>query len=703
MARQVEALGAQAQNALANVQTANAGFADEAGALGLHAQQAEQQMRGVLSVTAGLQEQTRQIRESMQSESARVIEQMNAAIAQLDMTTQMLKTQGSAASQVMDQTVLQFASSARASSDEMLKQVDVLHDAVDRAENKLNAAGENVRGHLKLVSDMGDQSEAQARQLADSAEYATNRLAALRDTFADADTDSQKIVSAATDRIKDSRAQLQGELASLAQLSHETVQNLSSATASLTGQNEQLRNNLAMSESALQEAAALVREENAQLPALFDRSTAKIETTIKALKERAGEADTVLVGTADRFISVTSAARESIMNEMRRISATAEQANGLLGNFSKALTEQMEAFKDGTSTLSREQIELVTKAGESVTQLAAANDRLASLRADATQTAQRLVEEFDSIDRRAAVTNQRLTETSNTVVKTVDSLTQAAGRAEAQMTGASGQFREQLERIRAGLQGQIEDINRGLMQITAQLERTGTTLRTSTAGTVADVERIAQRFDLTSKETSAQLTEKTARMRASAEDVAKLLGGFGDQIDTLLNRMASAGEGIRRNETQLTAPLEKAMTQLSAICDKLEAGRMLATNVSGQTIASLSEVVESIQREVQNLSAGSQTAAGIMRGIGQIYGEQTQNLNQGVREAHGQVQTMSKSIDDMQQRTDRMRVSLKMQGEELMGTLQHILGELSKTGDTLGETVDDELKARIEDGRTRIM
>lgn len=700
--RQIEAIGSQAQNALSNVQAANAGFADEAGTLGLHAQQAEQQMRGVLTVTAGLQEQTRQMREAMQIESARVIEQMNAAIAQLDMTTQMLKTQSGSVTHVMDQTALQFAAHAKGTSDAMLKQVEALSEAATKSENRMNAASESIREHLKVLTEAGEQSEAQSRQLADSAEYATTRLVLLRDSFADADSESQKLVASATARITETRTQLQSEIMTMAELSHETVRNVSAATQSLLGQNDALRNNLAMSESALQEAADLVREENAQLPALFDRSVTKIESSVKALRDQAKEADSIMVGTADRFISVTTVARENMMNEMRRISMTAEQANTLLGDFAKALAGQMEAFKLGADTLSSEQLELVAKAGESVAQLASASDRLAKLRIDATQTAERLAEQFEAIDRKASSTNNRLTETSGNVVKSVEALAQATTRAEAQMTGASAQFREQLERIRAGLQGQIDDINRGLMQITAQLERTGTTLRTTTVGTVTDVERIAQRFDQTSKEASNQLTEKTARMRASTEEVAQLLSGFGDQLDVLLDRLANAGDGIRRHEGDLVGQLQSALTQLSTVAEKLEIGRNLATNVSEQTVAKLGEVVDAIQTDMQKLTAGAQTATGIMRGIGQIYGEQTQTLNSGVREAHTQVVGMNKAIDDMQQRTDRMRVSLKLQSDELMMSLQQILSQLAAAGDTLGDTVDQTLKARAEEGLKKI-
>ena len=70
------------------------------------------------------------------------------------------------------------------------------------------------------------------------------------------------------------------------------------------------------------------------------------------------------------------------------------------------------------------------------------------------------------------------------------------------------------------------------------------------------------------------------------------------------------------------------------------------------------------------LTSGAQTAAGIMRGIGQIYSDQTSSLTKGVTEAHNQVLTMNKSIDDMQRRTDHMRSALKMQGDDLMTSMR---------------------------------
>jgi ABC-type transporter Mla subunit MlaD len=647
--RQAEAMGAQAQNALSSIHAAASSFAEEAGTLGMQAQQAEQQMRGVLSVTAGMQEQARQLREAMQSETARVIEQLNAALAQLDVAGNQLKLQNGAAMHSMDQTVLQFAALTKTGADAMQRQAEIM----DRS-------GEKLSTHIKLVNEAGAITEGQANRLGDAAA-----------------------------RVAEIKSALQGELTRLNDLSERAIRQVLDASQELAGKSDTLRANLAASESALQQAATLVRDESVQMPATLDRSTAQIEAASRVLKAQAGETDGMLIGVADRFIAVTTTARNSMTEEMRRIGAVAEEADKVLRHFNTGLTEQVGSMRQSAAVLSSEQKELVTRAHDSVAQLAAASERLGQLRSDAVATAERLGQHFDNLDQRATAASERLTETAEVAAKQMDVLAEATKRADGQMQSATNQFREQFERIRAGLQGQIDDINRGLMQITAQLERTGTTLRSTTAGTVADVERISQRFDQTSREAGAQLAEKTARMRGATEEVAKLLGGFGDQIDVLLDRLAMAGDGIRRHEGDLVNQLQTALSHLGSVAERLETSRALATNVSEQAASRLNDVVETIQHEMQGVASGTQTAAGVLRGLGQIYGDQAQALNSGLKDTRTEMQAMNSSIDEMQQRADRMRVSLKLQGDELMTSLQDILQQLGNAGEALNEAAED--------------
>lgn len=694
VARQIEIIGQQAQTTLSNVQTAAAGFTSESGALTSHAQQAEQNMRNALASASGMQEQTRQLRETLQGESGRVIEQIAGILGHLDAANSQLKTQSGDALQSLDDTATRFTTIAAKGVEAMQMQSQIMDDVADRSEARMSAVDNLVRHQIQTIKEACEETEQQSRRLADSTEFATGRLTALRGTMADTDKESQASTENAMQRIVQIKTSLQDELKRLSDVSFESVQQVAAAAQSVATQNEALRANISMSESALNQAATLVRQEADQLPSTMDRGATKIAEAAQALKAHASEVESALVGTADRFISVTTTAREGMVDEMRRIGTVATEADQVVRQFNKSLAEQTATMQRGAELLSGSQQGLIDKAKESVAQLSAAGEQISRLRSDAAQSAERLSHDFEMMDQRANASSQRLAQAGDVVVKHIDALSQASQKAETQMLGSSGQFREQFERIRSGLQGQIDDINRGLMQITAQLERTSNSLRSTTSGTLSDIEHISQRFDQTSKDASTHLTDKTARMRSSTEEVAKLLSGFGDQLDVLLDRLALAGDGIRKHEGDLVGQLQTALTHLDGVAGKLEESRNLTTNVSAHAVSRLNEVMTEIHRDLQSLTTSSQTAAGVMRGLGQIYTDQTQTMNANVTGANAQVQEMGKSIDEMQQRADRMRVSLKMQGEELMGSLQLILQQLAETGDMMGETVDNVLQER---------
>ena len=106
----------------------------------------------------------------------------------------------------------------------------------------------------------------------------------------------------------------------LTELSQDAVQKVAAASQQLTTQSDvTCAQPLAVSESALSNAADLVREESSQIPAIIDRSVYKIESATAVIKNQASEAEKTLIGTADRFIGVTTTARESMVDEMRRV------------------------------------------------------------------------------------------------------------------------------------------------------------------------------------------------------------------------------------------------------------------------------------------------------------------------------------------------------------------------------------------------
>ena len=104
----IDMIGAQASSTLASVQASVSGFTEQAELLRHESEQAQAQVRGVLSVTAGMQDQAKHLREAMQVETAHVVEQMSAIIAQLDLTGRQLKSESGSVMQALDLTAQRF-------------------------------------------------------------------------------------------------------------------------------------------------------------------------------------------------------------------------------------------------------------------------------------------------------------------------------------------------------------------------------------------------------------------------------------------------------------------------------------------------------------------------------------------------------------------------------------------------------------------
>jgi len=692
IARQMETIDSQTQNALAAVRAASTGLVDEQSKLGEHTQKAEQQIRSLIDATADMRDQTSAIREAMGKESAQAIEQVRTVVSQLDTTVSQLKDKSGSVTNLMDQSAMDFANVAKKASDTLQHHAGELSEVAAQAETKLSGVSDKIREDVKLITDASQLTQEHGSILTATAEKATSQIVTLINSMADSDRETRSILEKATTNLTDTRVTLEKELRTIADLSQKAVEQVMGAGSTLAIQSDALRANLASSESALSEAAETVREESSQLPHILGRSVLEIENAAKTFKTQTDEIAGTMLKTTDRCIGATGAIRDTMIDEAKNLNNTAETAEQTLRAFNDAMTAQIEAIKAGSGTLSSEQKGLVEKATQTITQLSAASDRLSQLRNDTQQTSAKLAHEFEKIESRAASTTQRLTVAGDTLAKQVESLSTMTEKAEGKMLGASQTFREQLERVRGGVQSQIEEINRGLMQITAQLDRTGTSLRSAMAGTVVDVEKISSSFDQTSKETANQLADRTARMRVATEEVAKLLGGFGDQVDVLLDRLGSAGEGIKREGSDLTGHMQQAFSHLGSVAERLDSTRVLAANVTEAALSKLSEVGQTVEKQMRNMAEGGQKVTGIVQTVTQTYADQAQRVNGTVLEAQDQIIAMSKAVEEMQQRTDRMRVTLKLQGDDLLDSLGQILQKLSTAGDAMSDAVDTSMQ-----------
>ena len=142
IAQSIDLIGAQTSTTLAKIKDSVGGFVEQAETLNQQGQRAEQQMRGVLSVTAGMQEQARQLREAMQAETARVVEQLASVIAQLDATHRSSRPDSSEAVAALDHTTQRFNATTTAGAETVRKQSEILAQTADQSEARINNAGE---------------------------------------------------------------------------------------------------------------------------------------------------------------------------------------------------------------------------------------------------------------------------------------------------------------------------------------------------------------------------------------------------------------------------------------------------------------------------------------------------------------------------------------------------------------------------------
>jgi hypothetical protein len=168
------------------------------------------------------------------------------------------------------------------------------------------------------------------------------------------------------------------------------------------------------------------------------------------------------------------------------------------------------------------------------------------------------------------------------------------------------------------------------------------------AGTVVDVEKIAGRFDQTSKETAAQLSDRTARMRVATEEVAKLSAGLATKSTFFSTVSARRANGIKRHESDLVGHLQQAFSHLGTVAERLDSTRVLASNVSEAAIAKLNEVGQKRRKANARHGRRRPVVHGHRAKVTQTYADQAQRVNGTVLEAQNQIISMSKAVEEMQ-------------------------------------------------------
>ncbi len=698
----MDTIAQKADDAVEHIRDANNALGGETVRLIDEASKAETQVKTLVSTTSSMRDEARNIRESLQVETAQVRDSLGQATTQLNATVDGLKTQSQQVMGTLDRSIQTFTQTAESTGKTLEVEARHLDTMAQQATEKMAGVGERLKEHTKLIENASTVTQDHGRALATTAEAATNKLVSLSQALSDSDKTAQDILTSAETRLNSAKTSLQQELDQIAALSAKATDQITTASKSLSGEAIDLQSHLAASGAALEKAAAMVVDETEKVPAALDRSAARIDETRKTFIDNTASIDKAMLQTTDRYISTSGAVRDTLMDEAGNLANVADTANKTLSAFNAALADQLKALETGTTSMSAQQKDMVDQAKTTLADLAASNDRLAALRNEAVQTTEKLSKNMQEIETKATASTQRLAVLCDGMAKQIAQMAQTSERAEGQIVASSQGFRDQLERVKSSVQTQIDGINHGLTQITAQLERTSSALKTATTGTMADVDKISARFDKASKDAASGLLDRTAQMHKATEEVAKLLSGFGDQMDVLLNRLSTAGDGIKQNESNLVDRLQHAFTQIGSIADKLESSRVMANNVSDDATKKLQNVSDTVERQIRSLADGAQTVTEIVRSVGQAYTDQTQSVTRNVVDAQSQIISMSKSVEDMQQRTDRMRATLKLQGDDLVHSLEQILRQLSMAGDMMSDTVDGVLQQRAADTLRRM-
>ncbi len=682
IAKNMETLSTESQNALTGLRTAGSGFSEEAASLGAQTQQAEQNVRGLVAVMTHLQDQAQRTRESLQAESGRVAERIGGILAQLDQAGQKLRDQSASVIQNLDQSVSGVTSLTQTATEALRRQGDALGDVAEQASTHLTVAGAALAEHAQTVASVGEQAEQRAYRLVESSDEAVTRLGNLRRGLLESEQEASAVLERARAHVGDAQTSLTQRMGEVAEGAEESVRRVGEATEGLRRRGEALVGGLTVSEQAVARATSHLREDLLGLPDVLEAGAERIEEAGQSLKADATAAEGHLIATADRFIEVTGLMRNSLMDEVTLLNATSEGASEVFTLFKKGLAEQVDALRGGVVHLADEQDSLVKKTSATLAQLGVAGDRLAHLRTESISAAEKLASEFSTIESRAGGTAARLLEAGAGVSQHVTRLVEAASKGEAQLGEATQGFREQMERVRSGVQGQVDDLNRGLMQLTAQMERTGAALKATTAGAATEVEKTTVRLDQASRDTTTALTERTARLRVAVEEGAELLKGFGQQIEGLLDRLASASQGIKGTEGELASHLHVALANLRGIREGLEAGRVLARNAAEDAVAQLVGVRAELERQVKDVQDGAETVTGLVRKVSEAYTGEAQGLNTVVLGAQEHVLETGQAIGGLQDRAGQLHATLKVQTQDLMFRLEHVLQQLAEAGES---------------------
>jgi hypothetical protein len=696
--RNVLHLDEQANLSLNAVRATGSAFADQAGQLLTFAGDAEQKVRNLVSGMGTFKNEAEKMHNDMHDQTVRAATQLGTILANMEQAHDRLATTATKSQAMVSDATNLLQGNLHATEDKFREITNQLKNLVETAsENTAGMLAEKAESLANIVSD-AEVRLTQVGQFIDNrktsliavseeigmtsgrlnllTEQLLAELMSLRNEMGQENHIAKETVGQMVTTLSAAREEMRRELLTLSSEAQKTTDHIGNASKTLSIETNGIRQELQHAEVKLAQVTGAIREQTKDIPDTFDRAIIHAENATGNLKQQTEVLGSLLESASHKFTSLVGTVRNQIVEDARNLDHVVDGADQSLRRFNKSIVENIANINLGMTQVSGDSQQIVGHANKAAQQIIEACERLSRVRGETQISTEQMVREFDAMENRMGSAHSKITKANEGVIVQMSEYLQVAQKVESQLMVSSATFREQLEKMRGATQLQIDDINRGLLQITAQLERTGNTIRNTTGGTVVDLDKIAARFQNISGGVAQNVTEQADKLKRATEEAAQLLVGFGDQFDAMLDRMAMAGDGIKRYEGTMSQELSGMLSLLGNLNERLDSSRVMTNTVTEQALVRLSEVAKLIEKQMVSLADGSQTAVGIVRNAGESYARQAEDLQKiiGQTKAH---------FEELTERGDFVRTNLKNQGQDLVRSLADIMTQIESVGESI--------------------
>ncbi len=636
-----------------------------------------------------LKEHAQSLGEQYGIEAARMSENLQKILAQIESACGWLRAQTSETMSSLDKSAGHFSVATEGAARTLMDQAGRLDETALRLNARLQSLGSALRDEQSTLDHTSAKIEQHAVVMAEQTAKATQQLRALLESMVQGEDQTQSLS-------RQIAGQMQGVVIHL----REELQRLNDYSTTAAKSAHDVAAQIGVHANDLLEATTHIQNQCAQLPQTVDQASQRLAAAGTTLREHAAVASDAIDESVAHFIEVTRTNQATLTHNTQSLQRAAEDADNTLQTFTRQFGLQLHHLHEGRDIITTEQQKLTEQSMTALAQLIAASEQMASLRASASAAHEQLVGQIAFLDDRAQSSTKTLTLHSDAMGQQVRALSESAKKTELQLVVSTDHYRAQLNEMRAALEGNLEAIDKGINRTSVMLERKSTDLQQATGAAIQEIDRLIGRFALTAQNGTATVEEKTAHLRALAEDTAQLLLGFGTTLDNQLQHMAHAGDMVLKTRDTLAGTIAQSIDQVDSLQHKLENSRMAAQSSTDQVATQLQKLGANLQQHIDRLQSGTQQAVNMVHGASEGWQDQAQNLARVAQQARGELAAISFAMDALLQKGETMRSEVRNQGKDIATSLAYAMDQIEHASDELGG--DESLVSRIERGLKKI-